>query len=178
MSKRVKRMMAEEIAGGLEGTDSCVVVSLGKIDVLSMTELRTALRQEQVSLRVFKNRVAKHALAGIGWDGVGEMFEGTSALAYGEGGALAASKLLAEWERKTPDGLSIRGGLLEGRVLGVEQVRKLATIPDRETLLSMLAAVVVAPIGQVASLVNEILAGVARAVGALAEQAEQEEGGE
>jgi large subunit ribosomal protein L10 len=103
------------------------------------------------------------------------MFSGMSAVAFGEGGAVAASKCLVDWERKLKDKLKIRGGWVEGRIVGVEDVRILATIPDRKTLLSMIAAAVAAPMSGIASVVGEMISGVARAVGAAAEKAEKGE---
>jgi large subunit ribosomal protein L10 len=170
MSKRVKQYMANELAKELEDQDSCVLVGLGKLDVAGATELRTQLRGEGLQLQVLKNRVAAHALKEKGWESVAEIMSGPSALAYGEGGALTASRILVDWAKKAPGTIDIRGGFLEGKTLDVDGVKMLATIPDRETLLSMLAAAVAAPVAQVASLLNEILAGVARAVGALSEQ--------
>jgi large subunit ribosomal protein L10 len=170
MSKRLKTLMANELKGRIEDHDSCVVVGMGPLAVESMTELRDELREKGVRLTVVKNRVARHALADIGWEGVGEFVSGPSALAYGEGGALAASKILVDWEKKAAEGISIQGGILEGRVLDTDAVRQLATIPDKPVLYSMLAAAVAAPVTQVATLVGDILAGVARAVGAVAEK--------
>ncbi|MHC4473190.1 MAG: 50S ribosomal protein L10 [Planctomycetota bacterium] len=174
MSKRVKELMAGELAKALEDQDSCVLVGLGKLDVASATELRTELREEGMQLRVLKNRVATHALKDKGWDSVAEHLAGPTALAYGEGGALTASKILVGWSRKAPGTISIRGGFLDGRLLDVDGVKRLATIPDKPTLYSMLASAVAAPVTQVASLVSEVLAGVARAVGAVAEQRQSE----
>jgi len=170
MSKRMKRLMAEELKGQVEDHDSCVVVGVGPLTVENVTEIRNELRDQGVQFTVVKNTVARHALADLGWDGVGELLSGPSALAYGEGGALVASKILVGWERKIPDALAIHGGLLEGRVLDNLAVRQLATIPDKPVLYSMLAAAVAAPVTQVATLVGDILAGVARAVGAVAEK--------
>ena len=99
---------------------------------------------------------------------------GGKTVAYGEGGALTASKILVDWAKKAPDSLTIRGGFLEGRLLDVDAVKKLATIPDRETLYSLLASAVAAPVTQVATLVSELLAGVPRAVGAVEEQKREE----
>ena len=173
MSRRMKELMARELADGFRETDSCVVVGLGRMDVLSVTELRTILRGEGLQFRVLKNRVATHALKEIGWTGVDELLDGPSALAFGgENGALAASRLLVDWNKKLPDTLSIRGGLMDGKVLDEDAVRRLATIPDKPALYAMLAYAVAAPISQVASLVNDLLGGVARAVGALAEKSE------
>ncbi len=173
MSRRMKELMARELADGFRETDSCVVVGIGRMDVLSVTELRNVLRSEGLHFRVLKNRVAAHALKEIGWTGVDELLDGPSALAFGgESGALAASRLLVDWNRKLPDTLSIRGGLMDGKVLDEGAVRRLATIPDKATLYGMLAFAVAAPVSQIASLVNDLLSGVARAVGALAEKSE------
>ena len=170
MSKRLKTLLANELRGRIEDHDSCVVIGVGPLTVENVTALRTELREKGVRLTIVKNRVAQHAFADIGWDGVGELLSGPSALAYGDGGALAASKILVDWERKIPDRISIQGGMLEGKVLDTGAVRQLATIPDKPVLYSMLAAAVAAPVTQVATLVGEILAGVARAVGAVAEK--------
>ena len=173
MSKRVKHLMAKELADGLRDTDSCVVLGLGKLDVHSAVELRGLLRNEGLKLRVLKNRVSKYAFQDVGWDGLEKLLSGASAVAYGgENGALAASKLLVDWDKKSPNLISIRGGMLEGKILGEADVRQLATTPDKPTLYAMLASVVVAPITSVAILVNEMIAGVARAVGAVAEKSE------
>ncbi len=117
MSKRLKNLLASELKGRIEEHNSCVVVGVGPLTVEKATELRRDLREKGLSLTVVKNRVARHALADVGWDGVGELLTGPSALAYGDGGALAASKILVDWEKKAPDGISIQGGMLEGKVL-------------------------------------------------------------
>ena len=170
MSKRMKRLMAEDLKNRFGDHDSCVVVGVGPLTVENANELRNELRDLGLELTVVKNSVARHALADVGWDGVGDLFSGPSALAFGEGGALAASKVLVGWEKKVPDAIAIQGGLLEGKVLDTQAVRQLATIPDKPVLYSMLAAAVSAPVTQVATLVGDILASVARAVGAVAEK--------
>ena len=170
MSKRVKTLMARDLVHEFGDHESCVLVGVGAMSVLNSTELRNELRGKGVKLTVLKNRVAKHALAEVGWEGVGGFLSGPSAVAYGEGGAMAASKVLVDWERKSPAVIAIRGGYLEGKLLEVEQVRQLATIPEKPVLYSMLAAAVAAPMTTVAGLVSEILAGVARAVGAVADK--------
>ena len=173
MSKRIKELMVQELKAELEASDSCVLVGIGALSVMSANELRSDLRAAGVRFRVLKNRLAARTFEEIGWGGVADHLEGSCAIAHGEGGALTASKCLVGWEKKLPKAIVIRGGYLEGKVLDQEAARRLATIPDRPTLYAMLAAVVVAPMGQVASLINEVLAGVARAVGAVAEQRQE-----
>jgi large subunit ribosomal protein L10 len=171
MSKRVKNLMVKELADELRAAQSCVVVGLGPLDVATTTEFRSDLRAKGLRVRVLKNRVAAHAMQELGWDGVGGLLTGTSAVAFGEGGAIVASKCLLDWERKLKQKVEVRGGWLEGRLLGVADVRTLATIPDKKTLLSMIASAVTAPVSQIAGLLGEMISGVARAVGAAADKA-------
>ncbi len=175
MSKRIKNVMIEELARELRKSESCVVLGLTALDVTTTTEFRADLRSKGVRVRVLKNRIAAHAAKSIGWDGMGDLMEGMSAVAYGEGGAVAASKCLVAWERKLPAKISIRGGYMDGRLLDKSQVQQLATIPDKATLLSMIAAAVVAPMSQITGLINEVLSGLARAVGAAADKAGKSE---
>jgi large subunit ribosomal protein L10 len=175
MSKRVKQLMVGELSQGLADRESCVVVGLGPLDVMAATELRTDLRQSGIRLRVLKNRLAVHAFREVGWEGLEQALSGSSAVAYGDGGVMAASKVLVDWEKKSAGRVQIRGGVLDGRLLAESEVRQLATIPDKPVLYSMLAAAVSAPVSQVASLVGEILGGVARAIGAVAAREESEE---
>ena len=170
MSRRMKHLMASSLGEGLADQESCVVVSVGPVAVEAMSAIRTDLREQGFKLTVVKNRVARYALAEKGWEPVGDLLGGTSALAYGEGGALVASKILVGWEKKSEKKLTIRGGFLDGKLLDEKDVRTLATIPDKPTLYAILASAVCAPVSQVASLVNEMLSGVARAVGAVADK--------
>jgi large subunit ribosomal protein L10 len=175
MSKRIKNLMIDELARELRKSESCVLLGLNALDVTTTTEFRADLRSKGVRVRVLKNRIAAHAAKTIGWDGMGDLMEGMSAVAYGEGGAIAASKLLVSWERKFPAKIKIRGGYLDGRILDKSQVQELATIPDRATLYSMIAAAVVAPMSQITGLIGEMLSGIARAVGAAADKAGKSE---
>jgi large subunit ribosomal protein L10 len=175
MSKRVKNLIVKELSGELRSVESCVVLGLNGLDVAAASEFRSDLRQKGVRVRVLKNRVAAHAMKDVGWEGIGDLFSGMSAVAFGEVGAIATSKCVVEWERKLKDKIAIRGGWVEGRLVGVDDVRTLATIPDRDTLLAMIASAVTAPISEIASLIGELISGVARAVGAAAEKASKNE---
>jgi large subunit ribosomal protein L10 len=107
--------------------------------------------------------------------GAGEILAGMSAVAYGGAdGVVGVSRVLSEWTRKYKDsGVQVLGGYLDGQRLSAAQVETLATLPNRQQLLSMIASAVSAPMQQIASQVNELLAGVARAVDAVRETKER-----
>ncbi len=170
MSKRLKTLMARELSEVFRENDSCVLLGVGALTVERSMALRNELREKGARLRVLRNRVARFAMREAGIEELGEHLQGASAVAFGGEGAPAISKILLGWEKKLPGTVTIRAGLLDGRLLEGDEVRTLATIPEKPVLLSLLASLVAAPVSQVASLMNEILAGVARGVGALAEK--------
>src|SRR2546421_12848355 len=76
----------------------------------------------------------------------------------------APSRLLAEFVRQTRVRLDIVGGLVEGRLMGPEQVRQIADLPSRDVLLAQLLGTLQSPVSQ---LVAAIQAPVQQLVGLL-----------
>ena len=109
-------------------------------------------------------------------DGLGDVLDGMSAVAHGEGAesVLSISRVVTKWAKANKEStIKVLGGYMDGRVLSVAEVDTLATLPSRQDLLSMIASLVVAPMQNIAGQVNEMLAGVARAVDAVREQKEK-----
>jgi ribosomal protein L10 len=100
MSKTLKHMMGREIADSLRPFDSCVVIGLEKLDVESGNRLRGKLADEKARLRIVHNRVSRHALEELGWDGLSSLLVGSTAIAYGEEGAIPISRVLVDWEKR------------------------------------------------------------------------------
>lgn len=171
MSKTLKRYLKDDFKKRLGDERSVIVLRLDKFSVERANELRAKLRGEGARLTVVRNRVARLALGELEMQGAGELFAGMSAIAYGgSDGAASVSRVINDWTRKNKDtGVSVLGGFVDGRKLSTGEVEVLATLPNRQQLLSMIASVVAAPMQQIASQVNELLAGVARAVDAVRE---------
>ena len=174
MSKILKKMMGQEIADALRPHDSCVVLGLEKLDVESGNRLRGLLADEDARLTVVHNRIAKHALAELGWDGLDPYLTGSTAIAYGGEGAIPISRVLVDWE-KTEKSIVLKGAIVEGDVVDQDGVRQLATIPDRPTLMAQIAAGVQGPIVGLARTVNAVGTGLATAMSAIVEQKEKAE---
>ncbi|TGV08707.1 50S ribosomal protein L10, partial [Mesorhizobium sp. M00.F.Ca.ET.186.01.1.1] len=80
---------------------------------------------------------------------------GPNALAFSKDDIIAPAKVIAEFAKKN-DKLEIKGGVIEGKVVGAEQIHALATLPSREGLLSMLLSVLQAPMRNVALAVKAV----------------------
>lgn len=174
MSKSMKHMMGREIADALRPHDSCVVVGLEKLTVESGNRLRGKLADENARLTVVHNRIARHALAEVGWEGLEPFLTGSTALAYGGEGAIPISRILVDWE-KAEKTIVLKGAVVEGDVVGEDGVRQLATIPDRPTLIAQILAGIQGPITGLARAVNGVAAGLATVMSAIAEQKEKAE---
>jgi large subunit ribosomal protein L10 len=177
MSKTLKRYLKEDFKKRLGSERSVIVLGLNKFNVERANDLRTKLRTEGARMTVVQNRVARMALSELDMKGAGEILAGMSAIAYGgPDGAASVSRVVADWTRKNKDGgVSVLGGFVDGRRLSASDVEILATLPSRPQLLAMIASAVSAPMQQIASQVNELLAGVARAVDAVCESKTKQE---
>jgi large subunit ribosomal protein L10 len=179
MSKQLKRYLAADVKTRLGDERDAVVVQLDRLTVLAANDLRNKLRAEGARMSVMRNRVARKAFEEMGIAELGEVLEGMSALAFGGGdaGVLSVSRVVVDWAKKHKDGgIKVLGGYMDGKVLTAAEVNTLATLPSRDQLLGMIASAVVAPMQNIAGQLNEMLAGVARAVDAVREQKEQAAG--
>lgn len=176
MSKQLKKWLKDDVKRKLGDERAVVVLRLNKFNVERANDLRTRLRNEGARMTVLRNRVARLALAELDMKPAGEVVQGMSAIAYGgTDGVLSVSRVVSDWTKKNKDGgISVLGGFMDGQKISSQQVEILATLPSRPQLLSMIASVVSAPMQQIASQVNELLAGVARAVDAVRETKEKQ----
>ncbi len=176
MSKALKRYIAADIKSRMGDDKSLVVVQLDRLTVARVNDLRSKLRAEGAQMTVLKNRVASKVFDDMGLDGLGGVLEGMSAVAHGGGdeGVLTVSRIVTDFAKANKEStVHVLGGFMDGRVLSVGDVNTLATLPSRDDLLSMIASAVVAPMQNIAGQLNEMLAGVARAVDAVREQKEK-----
>lgn len=175
MSKQLKKLLKDDFKKRLGNERSVIVLKLDKFSVERANDLRTKLRGEGARMTVLRNRVAEKAFGELEMQGAGEILAGMSAVAYGGAdGAASVSRVISDWTKKNKDGgVSVLGGFMDGRKLSPAEVEVLATLPNRAQLLAMIASAVSAPMQQIASQVNELLAGVARAVDAVRETKEK-----
>lgn len=155
-----KKAQVAAIKENLQNSKSTVIVDARGLTVEEDTELRAALRKEGVKYQVLKNTLVTKAVEGTNMDGLTAMLKGPSAIATSED-YTAAAKILADFAKKYQN-LEIKGGFCEGEVLDVKGVEKLANMPNREQLLSMLL-----------SALTGNIRGFAVAVKAVAEKREQ-----
>lgn len=131
-----KKEVVSEIKNKVDGSASVIFFDYRGLSVAETSELRNKLKESNTELKIYKNTLVKRALGDLSSD-LGNVLEGPSAMSVSTD-AITPIKILTSFakEHKT---LSIKGGIIDGNVSSVEELAKLATIPSREGLLTMLA---------------------------------------
>ena len=156
-----KQQMVAELAEKFKTAASGVLVDYCGLSVAEDTELRNKLREAGVEYSVVKNTLTKRAANAAGFSDFDEILAGPTALAFSFDDVVAPAKVLAEFA-KTHEVMSIKAGFMDGKAMSVEEVDALAKIPSKDTLYAMLAGGL-----------NATIAGLARALNAIAEKQEE-----
>ncbi|GED32990.1 MULTISPECIES: 50S ribosomal protein L10 [Brevibacillus] len=144
-----------EIAGKLRDSQTTVVADYRGLTVAQVTELRKQLREAGVEFQVLKNSLTRLATEKESLTELDQYLTGPNALAFSKDDIIAPAKIIADFAKKN-DKLEIKGGVIEGKVVGAEQIKALASLPSREGLLSMLLSVLQAPMRNVALAVKAV----------------------
>ena len=131
-----KAQVVEEITSKLKNSAGVVFVDYRGLTDEEITALRRSLRENNADVKVYKNTLTKRALDSLNIS-LDECVEGPSALVYSED-AVAPIKVVTNFA-KDHEALSVKGGIVDGKVSSLEELAKLATIPSRDGLLTMLA---------------------------------------
>ena len=154
MSKRLKELMAREIAGRYTEATDCVVINYSGITAIEADDIRLALSRSGGRMEVMRNRVAGRGLRETGLAGAAGLLEGPSALITGVDIA-GLCKAVAEWAKEHGK-IEVRGGVLSGEVIDTEQVKRLAGIPSIDVLHTQMAGLIMSPMAGIASLLQAI----------------------
>ncbi|TDE74530.1 50S ribosomal protein L10 [Streptococcus vicugnae] len=158
MSEAIIAKKAEQVdavAEKMKVAASIVVVDSRGLTVEQDTVLRRNLRENGVEFKVIKNSILTRAAEKAGLDGMKDLFVGPSAVAFSNEDVVAPAKILSDFA-KDAEALEIKGGAIEGAVSSKEEIAALASLPNREGLLSMLLSVLQAPVRNVALAVKAV----------------------
>jgi len=143
------------------------------LNVADITSLRRNLRKKNVSFIVAKNTLIKVAADQAGVSGIQEHLTGPTAVAFAKDDAAAAAKILHDSfkEKELP---RMKVFVVEQDVFSGKDIKKLADLPSKEVLLSMIASAVEAPMVGVVSVLNALFQGLLDTIEALAEKKKSE----
>ncbi len=152
---KAKSTLVEEINAKLQAAQSAVVVEYRGLSVAEMTELRKNLKAEDSELKVYKNSLIERATVDTVYEGLKDQLTGPNAIAFGNSDAVAPARVIAKFA-KDHDALVIKGAVVEGKLLTLDEVKEISTLPNREGMYSMLLAMLKEPVAKVARAVKAV----------------------
>jgi large subunit ribosomal protein L10 len=165
MARPDKAAAVAELTDEFRSSNGAVLTEYRGLTVAQLKQLRTALGDD-VNYAVVKNTLTKIAAKDAGVDSFDSLLEGPSAIAFIKGDPVVAAKGLRDFAKANPL-LVIKGGVLEGKALGSDEISKLADLESREVLLAKLAGAMKAAPQQAVSLFAAPLSQAARLFAAL-----------
>ncbi len=157
-----KVAVVAEVKEKLETADGVVLTEYRGLDVPAMAELRSTLRPAGGEYKIYKNTLVKRAASELGME-LDELLTGPVALAFvgekadgSKGDPAAVAKALKEYS-KTNDALVLKGGVLDGAPLSVDDIKALADLPSREVMFAQFAGALEHMLGDFAGLLDSKL---------------------
>lgn len=161
-----KQAVVAEVADVAGSALSAVAAEYRGISVSQLTELRAKARENGVYLRVVKNSLARLAVKGTEFECMNDSLSGPLMLAFSQEDPGAAARLLRDFA-KTNDKLVITVGAVGGETIDASDIGKLANLPTRDEAISLLMAVMQAPVTKLARTLNEVPGKLVRTVEAV-----------
>jgi len=172
MARPDKATAVAELTEGFRRSSAIVLTEYRGLSVAQLKELRRSLGAD-VTYAVVKNTLTKIAAREADVTGLDDLLAGPSAIAFVSGDPVEAAKGLRDFARANPL-LVIKGGVMDGRALSPDEIRRLADLESREVLLAKLAGAMKASLTGAVSLFAAPLAQTARLVEALRQKAAED----
>jgi len=143
-------------------------VDLKGLDAVAEHRFRNDLRKKSIRLRVLKNSLARRVFTDMGMGDLSRFLEGPSVAVWGGAGVAELAKEISA-QVKTLKKPQIKGGAIDGTVIGPEQVEDITKLPSREALIARVAGLALSPAQRIVALANAPAAGLMGQLKTLAE---------
>ena len=153
-----KQAYVADLKAKFESAVSGCVVAYGGINVENDTKLRKELREAGVDYMVVKNTMLRLAVKGTSLETLAEQFKGDTAIAFAhEEDPMSAARILCKYQ----DGdkskkFVVKAGFMEGKVVSMDTVNALASIPALPVLQAQVLGTMLAPISALACVLKQI----------------------
>lgn len=153
---QMKQEIVNEIVQKVKDAQSVVLVDYRGLNVDEATALRRKYREAGVDYKVYKNKLMTLAFKECGYEDMLPYLAGPSAIAISQGDSVIAAKISQDFA-KDHKNLELKAGIVDGKVLGLEEITRIASLPSREVLLTQVAIGLNAPISKLAQLLQALV---------------------
>ncbi|MBI9008901.1 MAG: 50S ribosomal protein L10 [Tenericutes bacterium] len=141
----LKEQEVKKITEKMSNAKSVVVAEYRGLTVEKIQQLRRQLREEGCEMLVIKNNISKRAAVNLGYEGLVGDFKGPNGVVFAFEDSVAAAKILHNFAKKNKT-IVIKSGVLDGEVYTPDQIKEIASLPNKEVLLTMLATQLYGPL--------------------------------
>jgi large subunit ribosomal protein L10 len=164
-----KTESVEELKERFAGLQTAVLTEYRGLSVRQLSDLRKQLKGAAAEYKVVKNRLARIAIKGSPLDGLGNHLTGPTGVAYTRKDPVPVAKALQNFVRNNP-ALTIKVGMIEGKVLEPAALKSLAELPSKDALRAQIVGAVQGPMGKLVTLLTAVQGELARVLEARSKQ--------
>ncbi|MGA2571610.1 MAG: 50S ribosomal protein L10 [Terracidiphilus sp.] len=152
--KAKKAEKVKALAIELESSTTAIIGTFNKLTVAKDYELRKVIRQAGGKYRVVKNKLAAISGKGTQIEAALQGLKGVNSVAFTAGDPVALAKVFAKWAGENAAEFHFKLGIVDGKLLTVEEVKALATMPGKEEIFAKLLFLINAPAQRLATVIN------------------------
>src|ERR1700685_3435495 len=155
VTRAKKTEQVDKLGKELKNVSSLIVTTYNKLTVDQDYELRKTLRSSGAKYTVVKNTLAELASKGTKSEEVLKNLSGVTSIAYTSGDPVALAKALAKYAKDNPE-FTFKAGVVEGRVVSINEIKALATMPSKEEIHAKLLFLINAPAQRLVTVMNAV----------------------
>jgi large subunit ribosomal protein L10 len=162
-----------ELKERFAGVQTAVLTEYRGLTVRQLSDLRKQLKGASAEYKVVKNRLARIAIKDSALDGLGKHLTGPTGVAYTRHDPVSVAKALQAFVKNNP-ALTIKVGVVEGKVLEAAALKSLADLPSKEALRAQLVGALQGPLSQLVTLLTAVQGQLVRVIEARSKQGAEE----
>jgi large subunit ribosomal protein L10 len=155
-SRETKQRDLEALTTSLQSSTSAMVVSFNKLTVAKDMEFRNRLREAGAKYQVVKNTLARIAVKGTDFEQATDSFKGVTAIAWTDGDPVILSKAISKFMKDNADHYTFKSGVVDGKLVDLQQLTTIASLPSKEELISKLLYVINAQAQRLVTVINAV----------------------
>lgn len=153
LTKAQKNKKVAALAADLEHSTSAIIGTFAGLTASKDVALRQVVRQAGGSYHVVKNKLAAKSSQGTKVEQALQGLKGVSAVAYTSGDPVALAKALSTWVKDNAE-FTFKLGIVDGKVITIDEIGDLAKLPGKEELFSKLLFLIQSPAQRLATVIN------------------------
>ncbi|WP_320663368.1 50S ribosomal protein L10 [Prochlorococcus sp. MIT 1223] len=159
-----KKEIVEELKVLLDDAEMALVLDYKGLSIKEISDLRTRLHETSGICKVTKNTLMRKAIDGkSAWSHLDSLLTGTNAFVLIKGDIGGAVKAVQNFQKETQKSQT-KGGLFEGKLLSLDEIKAIASLPSKEVLMAQIAGALNGVTTKIAVGINEVPSGLARSL--------------